>query len=274
MSARPRVSVIVPAFNEPAHILRASFASLREQSLADFECLVVDESTDPERAGACEDCCTEDRRFTYIRPALRIGLPASLNLALRQAQGELIARFDSDDLCNPDRLRHQVAFLDANAGVSVLGGALEVIDEEGRTIAFRRYPLGHLAIAHGMQFTSTIAHPTVMFRRSAALSHGAYDASFRYSEDLDLWLRWLNAGLRFANLPDVLVRYRQKSVVRNRLHWRCNLRARVRNFAVHDPLRRAAGIVGIGAWMLVPSGLQEIAFRALLFRRSAKRVET
>jgi glycosyltransferase involved in cell wall biosynthesis len=271
MNSAPRVSLIVPAFNEPPVVLRESMASVRAQTFADFECIVVDESTDPARAHACRDLCAADARFVYLHPERRLGLPGSLNLALERARGALIARFDSDDVCVPERLALQVAFMDAQPQVTVLGGGLEVIDDDGRTLAFRHYPEMHAAIARGMHLTTTLAHPTVMFRREATSVHGVYDPTFRFSEDLDLWLRWQNAGLQFANLSQVLVKYRQKSTSRQARHWRFNLRARVKNFARRYALRRALGIVAISTWILLPTGVQEVAFRALLLRRIVKR---
>jgi len=270
VNASPRVSFIVPAFNESAAVLRESIESMRGQSFADFVCIVVDESTDAALAQACRELCATDARFVYVHPEQRLGLAGSLNMALERARGELIARFDSDDVCMPDRLCLQVAFMDTHPSVAVLGGGIEVIDDDGRTLAFRQYPQTHAAIERGMQLTSTVAHPTVMFRREAATAYGAYDASFRFSEDLDVWLRWQNAGLEFANLPDVLVKYRQKSTSRRSLHWRFNLRARVKNFAARYAARRTLGILAIGTWSLLPTRIQEVAFRTLLLRRTAK----
>lgn len=265
-TSTPRVSVIVPVFNEPPEVLRASLASLRKQTLVDFECIVVDESTDSARARECEVQCALDTRFTYIHPPHRQGLPASLNIGLDRARGEFVARFDSDDICIPDRLKRQVEFLDDHPSVSILGGALEVIDDDDRTIAFRPYPQDHASIERGMHTTNTMAHPTVMFRRSVALTYGSYDPNFRYSEDLDLWLRWLNAGLEFANLPDVLVRYRQNVTSRQKVHWKFNLRARAHNFSTRCLARRVLGIAAIGAWMILPPAIQELAFKLLIFR--------
>jgi glycosyltransferase involved in cell wall biosynthesis len=270
MSPTPRVSLIVPAFNEMPHVVRVSLASLRAQTFADFECIVIDESTDEHSARVCRECCDQDSRFIYIRPPTRLGLPGSLNLGVERSRGELIARFDSDDLCSPDRLALQVAFLDAHPDVAVVGGALEVIGETEETLAFRDYPLIHSAIARGIHLTNTIAHPTAMFRRTVFTALGGYNATFRFSEDLDLWLRWLNAGVVFANLPDILVRYRQKHTRRNSKHWRYNLRARVRNFAGTYALLRLTGIVLIALWSAIPAPVQEMAFRAIIFRRQRR----
>ena len=257
----------MPSFNEAPTVVQASLASVRAQTWRDFECIVVDESTDAECAEACRQACECDARFIYVHPSDRIGLPRSLNLGLAQARGEYVARFDSDDLCMPDRLAQQVACLDAQPHIGVVGGALEIIDEGGATLAFRGYPLTHREIARGMQLTTTMAHPTVMFRRALVEQHGGYDPEFRFAEDLDLWLRWINAGVTFANLPQRLVRYRQQNTRRHQNHWRDNLRARRRNFASPYLLRRMAGVCCIALWSALPTPLQERIFRVLMLRR-------
>lgn len=263
----PLVSVVVPSFNESPDIMRASLQSLRDQTFSDFECIVIDESTVPERAAACESFCRQDDRFVYVHPTERLGLARSLNLGLEQARGQLVARFDSDDLCSLDRLALQVAFLRANPQVSVVGGALEIIDEEGRTKAFRSYPLAPADVAKGMHLANAVAHPTVMFRREVARAHGGYNPQFRFAEDLDLWLRWLNVGVVFANLPQVIVRYRQTNARRETRHYLFYLRARVGNFAGTHLLRRIVGIGCIAVWTVLPNVVQEQVFRAMLFRQ-------
>jgi len=267
LTARPTVTIVVPSFNEVPEVVAASLASLRAQTVTDFECIVVDESTDESRARACRECCDADPRFRYIHPTQRLGLARSLNLGLEQAKGRFIARFDSDDVCMPDRLALQTAFLESHPDVDVVGGALEIIDEAGNPVALRPYPAEHREIARRMQLTNAMAHPTVMYRRSTVQRHGGYNPQYRYSEDLELWLRWLNAGVVFANLPQVLVRYRQQLTRRVGPHWRYNLRARLRNFSSAFFLRRVLGIGSIALWSVFSPALQERAFRMLMFRR-------
>lgn len=266
----PFVTVVVPSFNEPPHIVRASLESIRAQAFTDFECIVVDESTRPELANACRAVCDEDRRFIYLHPTERLGLPKSLNLAISQARGQLIARFDSDDMCTPERLALQVAFLQAHPEISVVGGSLDIISREGKFLANRCYPQTPTAIAKGMQLTTTIAHPTVMFRKTAIERHGGYNPDFSFAEDLDLWLRWMNAGLLFANLPQVLVQYRQDNTHRDQLHWRFNLRARTSNFCRKHLVRRVIGIACIATWAVMPEKVQEQIFKAMVLRRRHK----
>ncbi len=269
-ASTPLVSVIIPSFNEPPEVVRASLESVRNQTFRDFECIVVDESTRPELADACREVCEEDPRFIYLHPAERLGLPRSLNLALSKSRGRLIARFDSDDICAAERLALQVDYLQAHPEISVVGGCLDVIDESGVKTAHRKYPERPADVAKGMQWTTAVAHPTVMYRKLAYESYGGYNPDFRFAEDLDLWLRWLNAGLKFANLPQVLVHYRQIHTRRDPRHWRCNLHARVSNFSGGYPIRRVIGIGCIAIWIALPAFAQEYMFRALILRRQSR----
>jgi len=269
---KPLVTVVVPSFNEAPHVVRASLESIRNQTFSSFECIVVDESTIPELAEACKSVCAEDPRFIYAHPMERLGLPQSLNLAISRARSPLIARFDSDDVCAPERLALQVAFMEAHPEISVVGGALDIICSEGQLLAHRRYPETSIEIAKGMQLTTTIAHPTVMFRREAIEQYGGYNPDFRFSEDLDLWLRWMNAGLGFANLPQVLVQYRQNNTRRDPRHWRYNLRARISNFSPNYLALRILGIACIATWVILPHVLQEQIFKFLILRRRSQGV--
>lgn len=262
----PLVTVVVPSFNEEPHIVRASFESISSQTFADFECIVIDESTNPELAEACRTFCAADPRFIYIHPMERLGLPKSLNMAISMARGQLIARFDSDDVCMPDRLALQVAFMLAHPEIWVVGGALEIINNEGEIVAHRCYPQTSSAITKGMQLTTTIAHPTVMYRKEAILRHGGYNPNFRFAEDLDLWLRWMNEGLLFGNIPKVLVQYRQNSTRRDQSHWLFNLRARTSNFSGQHMVRRVIGIACIAAWVALPTMVRAQIYKLLILQ--------
>lgn len=262
----PTVSVIIPVFNEPAAVLQESLGSVAAQTFTDFECIVVDESTSQSRAQDCAVICSRDPRFRYIHPSTRLGLAASLNLGIANSVGVFVARFDSDDICVADRLQLQVEFLASHPEIDVLGGGLEIIDEKGCSKAHRYYPSDHPSIARKFHFTTPIAHPTAMIRRKALELYGVYDPDFRFSEDLDLWLRMLKRGARFANLNRTLVRYRQGATHRKPKHWRSNLRARFRNFAADHLMYRITGIAAIAIWSILPRMIQTPIFRMILFR--------
>jgi hypothetical protein len=156
--------------------------------------------------------------------------------------------------------------MQAHPEISVLGGAMDIVSSKGKFIAHRSYPETSKKIAKALQFTNAIAHPTVMFRKEVIEFYGGYNPSYRYCEDLDLWLRWMNAGLLFNNLPDVLIHYRQDNTRRNYLNWQYNLRVRLSNFNTQYLIRRIFGILCIAIWVSVPEKLQEWIYQSILLR--------
>jgi glycosyltransferase involved in cell wall biosynthesis len=271
LATKPAISVIIPVFNENPRVLSMSLNSIVEQSFGDFECLLIDDSTDSESRSFAAAFCASDIRFQHIVPTKRLGLAASLNLGISKAKADLIARFDADDVSMPQRLDLQFKAFQNHPEIDILGGALELIKDDGSTLAYRKYPLTHDKIMKAMQFTTALAHPTVMMRKALLLKTGGYDPSFRYAEDLDLWLRLANSGVYFANLPDVLVRYRQDCVRRSADHWRYNYWARRKNFSSRYFLRRLTGTFAIGLWCMLPQFLQEVVFSKLLLQDRYKK---
>jgi glycosyltransferase involved in cell wall biosynthesis len=265
----PAVSWVIPCFNEKIEILIKSLSSIKEQSFVDFECIVIDESTNQEIADFCREFCKSDPRFIYFHPEKRLGLAASLNMGIEKARGVLIARFDSDDVCRLDRLSQQVHFLNTNPAVSVLGCAIEIIDESGKLISTRVYPQNHDEIEKKFIFSSALAHPAVIFRKDLlGDAGGLYDTSFIFSEDLDLWLRLLNKGVKFANLPDPLVQYRQHHTSRHKIHWKFNIKARLSNISRPYAIRKLIGVLGIAIWSYLPRDVQQFLFRYIHLGRA------
>lgn len=260
----PLLSVVIASFNESIDVLTEALDSVRGQSFEDFECIVVDDSTDLESAEACRAFCQEDSRFIYIHPSERLGLSRSLNLGLGLAQGQFIARFDADDVCLPFRFERQLAFLHEYPHIDVVGSNIEISDEAGRVIAFRKYPQRHETIVRQMHLTATLANPTVMLRRGSYDRLGGYNPKFTFAEDLELWLRWANGGTKFANIQENLVRYRKQDACRNRSHWMQNLRARLINFDISHILTRILGIMAVAVWLVIPSRFQAVAFQAAM----------
>jgi len=143
-----------------------------------------------------------------VQAALWIAVAAgALALAAREAQGELFARQDDDDLSEPTRLALQVAEFDRHAGLGVLGSAARVIGEQGEALSDYPVPLGQSAIARTLERATPFVHGAVMLRRTVYEAAGGYREVFRASQDLDLWLR-LPSGTGLANLPQPLYQWR------------------------------------------------------------------
>jgi glycosyltransferase involved in cell wall biosynthesis len=204
-SRTPRISVVLAVHNgEP--FLGEAIGSILGQTFADFELLVVnDGSTDGSRQVAAS---FDDPRLRILDNPRNLGLTPSLNRGLEAARGEFVARMDADDISRTDRFERQVAFLDANPAVALVGSQYRQIDANGNTSGGGPLPLEHLRIRWGLMFHCPIIHASVLWRREAVRDAvGGYDPAFGYAMDWDLWNRTA-ARFEVANLPEPLVQYR------------------------------------------------------------------
>lgn len=200
----PALSVVVPTYNAARHV-REALASVLAQDFANFELLVVDDGSTDATAQALQEFAA-DPRVRLLRNERNMGLIATLHRAYGECRAPLIARMDSDDICEPARFRRQVEFLRAHPEVDIVGGAIRFFGNVAPNVF--RFPLTHEAIRPAMLFYCPLAHPALMFRR-ALVDRGLlrYDDAFKHAEDYHLWSRLLLQA-RSANLPDVVLDYR------------------------------------------------------------------
>lgn len=208
-AAVPRVSVLLPVRNGGALLDRA-LASLKAQTLEDWECVAVDDGSEDDTWARLQAWAAADRRF---RPA-RIphgGIVAALNAALAAASPTpYIARMDADDECHPERLARQTAFLEARPDVGLVGCRVSFGGDPALARGFQRHVdwlnslLTPEAIFLARFRDSPLAHPSTLFRRSLVAAHGWY-ADGPFPEDYELWLRWMDAGVCMAKTPETLL---------------------------------------------------------------------
>ena len=199
-----RIAVLMPVFNSLPY-LPAAVKSIISQSLRDFVLIAVDDgSTD----GSIEYLRSiADPRIHVIADGVHRGMGASLNLALSTVKTRYVARMDSDDLCPPDRFAAQLARLEADASVGVVGTQFSYIGTGGKTGFARHLPLRHEDIEkHLRKGVLAIIHGSLMVRTDLLHKVNGYRCD-GVGEDWDLFLR-LCETTRFANLSQIAYFYR------------------------------------------------------------------
>ena len=121
-SLLPRVSVLMPTYRQAAFIRRA-LESLRAQTFADWELVVVDDGS-PDETGAILAPYLSDPRVRYHRLPRNEGLGAALDHATRLARGRYLAYLPSDDLYYPDHLARLVELLDCCPEIGLAYGGV------------------------------------------------------------------------------------------------------------------------------------------------------
>jgi len=206
------ISILLPVHNAAPWLGRA-LRSLARQTFTAFEVVAVDDASDDDTPGVLERHARRDARIRVLRNAERRGLVETLNAGLAACRGRYLARFDADDMCHPHRLARQIAVLESNPEVSVVGCRVESFPRRTLGEGYRRYDAWvNAVLTHRDHFReryveSTVPHPTAMMRTSELRALKGY-TDRGWPEDLDLWLRYHAAGAIFRKVPEVLYYWR------------------------------------------------------------------
>ena len=173
------------------------------------EVIVIDDgSTD-----APEEVLPRDPRVRLLRQPPQ-GIAAALEHGRREARGRWLARIDADDLVLPGRLEAQLARLEAEPELGVVGGRAQLVGEGSFTPpeGMSRYVdwVNGLEDLHrALLVESPLFHPATTLRAEAVAQVGGWRGG-DLPEDYDLWLRLRGAGWRLESLPQEVVRLRDR----------------------------------------------------------------
>jgi GT2 family glycosyltransferase len=249
----PRVSFLLPCRDAAAYVDEA-VASILGQSDPDFEIVAVDDGSRDATRARLDTWAERDRRVRVIATTGE-GIVDALCTGLSAATGDLIARMDADDVAHPDRLRAQVALLDATPELDACGTHVRYFPRDAVRDGARRYErwLNSLvtpdAIARDIFVECPIAHPTLLIRRHALETAGGW-RDRGWPEDYDLILRLWSIPCPLANVPEVLLHWRERPDRLSRTHPRYHADA-FRRCKAHHLARTLVGgrrvlVVGAG----------------------------
>ena len=202
------ISILLP-FRNAAGTLDAAIASITSQTYADWTLLLIDNASEDEGPATAKGWCDRDPRIHLVTEP-RVGIAHALNTGLEHVRTPLIARMDADDVSHPERLAKQVAYMNEHPEIGVLGTLTAFASTVEKSSGMAWYVGWQNAILtphehYVKRFVDApLAHPTVMFRRELIEQYGGYSTE-PLPEDHELWLRWMDAGVRFAKLPEELL---------------------------------------------------------------------
>lgn len=206
-----RCSVLMSIYNETESQIRESVESILSQTLCDFEFIIVLDNPERKDVDAILDSYN-DERIILIKNEKNIGLALSMNKAASKAHSDIFARMDADDIAAYDRLQKEYELL-TSGNYDFVFSNYSLIDEQSKTLKSeyekKMYKPVELPYIISLN-ASVIHHPTVMFTKTIFDKVGGY-RNFPCSQDFDLWLRMQEAGCRFIQLSDNLLKYRVNS---------------------------------------------------------------
>jgi glycosyltransferase involved in cell wall biosynthesis len=202
------VSVVIPVYNCAVYV-HQTLESVLKQTHENIEILICDDgSTD----STLEIIRTfRDERIAIFESPVNKGQAHQLNKGISLARGEYIAIMHGDDICYPDRIEKQLAYMETNQTVDICGcwidfaGDWEKYKYQGGVYKyFSDDVLLKLNLVEGVPF----AHPSVFLRRSLVeTGRFIYKQEYVPAEDWELWVR-LAPHVHFGNVEKTLLTYR------------------------------------------------------------------
>ncbi len=200
------ISVLLPCHRE-GHLLQRAIDSLLAQTLPDWQLVLVCNNTDETTQAIAQKAAQNDRRIFLVHETTP-GIAYALNTGLKHCTGDYVARLDADDAMPAMRLEVQKRYLDEHSEVGLVSGQVRFLTDEGTGYDHYVQQINgwqmHEQIYRYRFVESPVAHPSVMFRKSLIDRFGCYSTA-KVPEDYELWLRWLEAGVRFGKVAEVVL---------------------------------------------------------------------
>lgn len=207
--------------------LSESLFSLYRQTYKDFDIFIqCDGLIKPDVEGFLFTERSNNKIHFLQKRAINKGLAYSLNELLGivlDGDYDYIARMDADDICSPDRILHQLTFMESHKECDVVGSNIVEFYEDGSERSVL-YHTSHEKIKSGFSKKTAIPHVSAFFRKSFFQKSGLYNINSNRNEDQWLWLNGFLSGCAFASIPEELVRVRMSTdLLKRRADFRHNL---------------------------------------------------
>jgi glycosyltransferase involved in cell wall biosynthesis len=203
---KPLISVLIPTYNVELYVEEA-VRSIINQTYKNLEIIVVDDHSTDNTYNILLKLSLEDKRVRLFRNEKNLRIAKTLNFAFQQSTGGYIARMDGDDVSLPDRIEKQLAFLNSDKNLDLVGLHLLMIDDFGKEIHVEKYMSNADKINEVAKYTNPVPHFWIAKRK-------VYDEVGPYrippAEDYDFLLRAIEKGFRLSNLPEVKYLWRMR----------------------------------------------------------------
>ena len=212
-----KASVLIPVYNG-APFIKEAVESILNQSFTDFELILLNDASPDNSEEIIKTF--KDARIRYYRNEKNLGISASRNKLMTLARGEYLIVMDDDDISLPNRLEEQIKFMDSHPDVTMAGSWCELFSRKPdkgiiNYLKYCFYNLGWIWTQKNspgweeMFCCNPIMHTTSVLRRQHIEQHQIrYNSDYSPAEDYDLCRQILSAGLKLANIPQLLVKYR------------------------------------------------------------------
>ena len=209
MKNNKKISVLMSTYkNDNVIHLKEAIDSIINQTLKPNEIIIIIDGDIPQKnMDALLDYSKKDKTIKLIKLKKNVGLGLALNRGVKECKNELIARMDSDDISDSNRLMMQYDAINKYNCDIVGSNISEFIGKKENIISYRIVPELDEDIKKYMKKRCAMNHVTVMFKKSSVLKAGNY-IDWHYNEDYILWIKMLENNNKFYNIQKNLVNVR------------------------------------------------------------------
>jgi len=219
MRSAPDVSVIVPFLNA-GPFLADAVDSVREQTMQDWELILVDDGSNDTSTAIAAATAAEDQRIRLLGPSQdgRHGAAAARNRGFEAARGKFIAFLDSDDRLEPIMLERTIGSARSHSDAAAVFGRTHWWHPGAEASDWIEFPFGRTDRMHTppqllvrvllLQGGHVPCVGAFLIRREALELTGGFEERLALYEDQALWAKLF---LRFpvVSIPVCLLHYRQ-----------------------------------------------------------------
>ena len=206
MNNTPEISLIMSVYNGEDY-LREAIDSVLGQTFSAWEFIIINDCSTDGTAEILSEYAARDERIKVYTNEVNLRLPSSLNKALSYAQGKYIARMDADDICLPDRLEKQYAFMEKNTDVALSSCRFMTTQHGVVSSGGCGGKCDFESVKALLLVTNPILHPGIIAKAEIIKKLG-YDKNFTCTEDIELWTRFVTNGYKIEIMSEYLMIYR------------------------------------------------------------------
>ncbi|WP_180947352.1 glycosyltransferase [Facklamia hominis] len=203
-----KISVLMSVYNESTKFIRKSIESILNQTLTEFEFIIINDNPDDLRIKSILEYYIKlDNRIKIYTNERNLGLQKTLQYGVNLCKGKYIARMDADDICFPERLEVQLKIMLEN-DYDLVGLKFQRIDMNDNIITPVQDNDVDGIINKNLLIKNTIPHSSFFIKKSTLLKIGGY-RNLLYAEDYDLILRIISQGGIIYRTKDILMQVRE-----------------------------------------------------------------
>lgn len=226
----PAISCIMPCYNAEEYVGKA-IESILNQTFSDFEFIIIDDGSVDGTPAIIEEYSKKDERIVYLQNEANMGASYSKNRCIAAAQGKYAAIADASVISEPELFEKEFEYLENNEDIGAVGTNYSV-EGDGERETPADFPSEDkeikLELLHKNPISAAMVRKSVMDKNSIR-----YEVEYDGAEDFELWQRIAKVA-KFHNLPDVLIRRKNKTDVSTELPDKTIALRKIFNNALKD----------------------------------------